>query len=178
MTETMVVLVILGVLSAVALPYWGKDRSKDRGVTFAQTIARDMQRARVQAVSERLPVRVYVFSDRVEFRSATPGATPMAPPVPPNAAAPAQRRIEADPDVRIFDVRQLDTPPAAQTIDAATPVVIEFQATGTARIIGAGPLVPAFIYVRHNKLPAGDARRQFRVDVTPLTGFVALREAW
>src|SRR3954469_2592590 len=74
LTELMAVVVIVGVLSAVAVPYVARDRKAAAGRQFASQVFRELQRARVQALSERLPVRVFIYRDRVELRSWVPGA--------------------------------------------------------------------------------------------------------
>ena len=74
----MVVLVIIGILASLSVPRFRRDRVTREGFEFANEIARGFQHARYQAIAERLPIRAFVFSDRVEFRSAVPGATPGA----------------------------------------------------------------------------------------------------
>lgn len=85
----MVVVLMLGILSALAVPTLGRDRSALDGKAFVQTVARDIQRARMAAISERLPVRLFVFQDRIEIRSAVLGVRPGESPGPPRWPIPS-----------------------------------------------------------------------------------------
>lgn len=177
LTEVMVVLVIIGVMASISMPLLFQD-SKVAGVrTFASEIARDLQRARIEAVSERLPIRAFFFSDRVELRSATPGATPGAAPNTPTLATPIRRMLTAKEGITILDVTTAPAPPpAAQVLDTATPKVIEFAGIGAAQFVGLPAMTPIYVWVQHAALTAQSGHRLLRVDVTPLTGFVHLQE--
>src|SRR5882757_8643082 len=96
LTELMVVVVILGILGAVATPYMARDRKAGLGKEFASEVTRDLQRAHIQALSERLPIRAFVFRDRVDMRSWLK-ATALAAPTAPAVTDPLLRSIIAVP---------------------------------------------------------------------------------
>lgn len=177
LTEMLVVLVIIGVLSAVATPMFTRDRAAANGRDFASTLARDLQRARMQAITDRLPVRAFVFRDRVEFRSAVPGATPGAAPRMPTTADPLLRVLNGREGLVIMNVL---TAPAAPTdsLSSATSVQVDFNALGQAQMAGQPALSSAFIYLENRNVAPNHPDRQFRIDVAGLTGFVSLRPRW
>jgi prepilin-type N-terminal cleavage/methylation domain-containing protein len=179
LTELMFVVLIVGILSAVATPYVGRDRVAREGRDFVSTVARDMQRARVQAVSDRLPIRAFVFRDRVEFRSAIAGATPGAAPRAPTTTDPTFLVLQAKPGLDILDVQKDPSPaPAGQILTTATFAQVEFSAVGQAQLVGQPALTSAYLFVRNLNLTEGHPDRDFRIDVNALTGFVGLREGW
>jgi type II secretion system protein H len=175
LTELMVVVIILGLLSAVALPLTRGDRMAQEVRSFARDLARDLQRAKIQAISERLPVRAYVFADRVEFRQATPGATPAAPPTAPTLASPILRTVPARPGVTVLDVTTNATAPTTQVLAGAAKE-LEFTTLGQLVFVGAPALSSAFIYIRHNEMGPNSPYRNYRIDVSALTAFVTMRE--
>src|SRR5688500_5551370 len=83
LTELMITVVIVGILAAVASPMMTRDKQQDDGRAFSGSVARDFQRARSQAVSERLPVHAYIFRDRIEYRIARDGLAAGDPPIMP-----------------------------------------------------------------------------------------------
>src|SRR5438045_5968216 len=116
--ELMVVVVILGILAAVAMPRLTRNRQAQDGREFANELSRELQRTRMEAVSSRLPMYAWVYADRVEIRSARPPATPVAAPGAPVACPcppgdPPLRVIRARPQVTILDVTNSTTIPTA-----------------------------------------------------------------
>jgi prepilin-type N-terminal cleavage/methylation domain-containing protein len=178
LTEVMVVLVIVAVMATIAMPLAGRDKRANQSREYASTLARDLQRTRMLAVSERLPQRAAIYQDRVEFRSGTPGATEATAPTPPSLAMPPRETLPVRPEVSIFAVTGAAAIPGGQVLGTATPVEIEFAPTGSAQLVGAAPLTGAFIYIRHTGLSTTNPYRDFRIDVAPLTGFVQLRDRW
>ena len=88
LVELMVVVVIVGILSAAAAPYFGRDVAAGKGRDYANWITRDFQKVRREAVSSRLPITAFIFSDRIEFRSAVAGAREGAAPRAPHPSRP------------------------------------------------------------------------------------------
>lgn len=176
LTELMVVVVILGLLAAMARPLFRRDRVARDGREFASVLARTFQRARFQAVAERLPIRAFVFADRVELRSAVPAADPNDPPVPADLGAPITRLVTAKPDVTVWDVKTAVGAPT-QLLSTATSKTIEWNSVGQARVVGV-PSNLIVVYIRNagDGVAVGD--RDFRIDVSPLTGSVSLTELW
>src|SRR4051812_20699168 len=93
LTELLTVVVIVGILAALATPYMARDRKALLGKEFAGTVTRELQRARIQALAERLPIRAFIYRDRVDLRNWITGGTPGAAPTFPSTSAPLLRRI-------------------------------------------------------------------------------------
>lgn len=178
LTEMMIVLVIVGVMAGIAAPLAGRDRRGWQARQYASELARDLQKSRVQAVADRLPLRAYVFRDRVEFRSGLPGATEAAAPIAPSLATPVREVLAARPDVSIYAVTGAAAIPAGQVLNTVAPVEIEFAATGGAQLVGAPQMTGAFIYIRNDRLNPGHPNRDYRIDVSALTGFVRMQDRW
>jgi type IV fimbrial biogenesis protein FimT len=185
--ELMVVVVIIGVLAAVAMPYFGRDRKAREGSEFARELARDLQRARSQAVAERLPIRAFIYSDRVVFISYTIGVTPAAAPTAPTTTTvPVLRTLMARPGIAVWNVLNASaTPPGAITLNTSSALVqMDFNTLGQMVLVSTPALptppalTPAFIYVRNGNVPANHPDRDYRIDVTALSGFVTQQLIW
>jgi prepilin-type N-terminal cleavage/methylation domain-containing protein len=176
MAELMVVLVIIGVVSAAARPMFTRDRIKREGRAFAAQLALDFQRARQQAVAERLPIRAFVFGDRVEFRSAVLGATFANPPRAADLTDPVLRVHTAHPGLQIWAVSSSGTAPGTPVLTSASHERIEWSGLGQARVVGANSTAIT-LYIRNTNNPAGP-ERDFRVNVAPLSGAVSMQEGW
>jgi type II secretory pathway pseudopilin PulG len=175
----MIVVVILGVLGAVATPYLGKDRKAALGKEFASELARDLQRVHIQALSERLSIRAFVYRDRVDLRSWVAGATPGAAPRAPLTTDPVQRTITTGAGVDIYDVLPAATPvPTTQVLTTTTPALIDFTSPGQAQFIGQATLAPAFLFIRNSQVRSNHPDASLRVEIRALTGYVALRSGW
>jgi prepilin-type N-terminal cleavage/methylation domain-containing protein len=66
-TELMIVLVIIGVLAAIATPSLTRDTTARKGRDFANMVAQGMLRAHLEAMSSRSTQIVKIFANRVEF---------------------------------------------------------------------------------------------------------------
>jgi prepilin-type N-terminal cleavage/methylation domain-containing protein len=176
LVEMLVVLVIVAILAALAVPRLSRDRIAQDGREFASELTRELQRTRMEAVSSRLPMYAFVYSDRVEIRSAVPGATPALPTVAPTVASPIFRAIRAKPGVTIYDVTNTLTPPSAS---GAWPKVVIFGTLGAA-VLTAPPATPTpiYCYIDNAGAPANHPERRFRVDIAALTGFTQLSTGW
>src|SRR5688572_2442448 len=104
LTEVMVVVVMIGVLSALAYPYMGNERKSIEARDFASEAARALQVARSRAVAERLSMRAFIYSDRIELRSFIPGAGPSDPAVAPTTSDLAYRVVMAREGTQVLDV--------------------------------------------------------------------------
>jgi prepilin-type N-terminal cleavage/methylation domain-containing protein len=172
LTEVMVVLVILGVLSAVAAPRFTKDRFAAEGREFADILTRELQRARLEAITTRLPQYAFLFSDRIELRSARPGITPTAPLVAPTTTDPILRIVRAKPGMSLLDV----TTSTAVTTGISGGKQLAFSTLGVGFIAppATPPTVPTAVYVhlRNTAVASNHPDYSFRIDVAPLTGYV------
>jgi prepilin-type N-terminal cleavage/methylation domain-containing protein len=177
--EVMVVVVIIAVLSAIAAPRFTRDRIAADGREFINELTRELQRSRIEAISTRMPIYAFIFSDRVEIRSAKPGATLVAPVVAPTTADPLLRVIRAKNRVVSYDlVNALGTPSANLT--ATTSKQLVFSTLGDAFIGPTRPVnpTPVYLYVENTAAPATHRERKFRIDVSALTGYVQTRNGW
>ena len=177
LTEIMVVLVIIGVLAASSRTLFSRDRTKREARQFAAELARDLQRVRFTAIAERLPQRVFIFSDRAEFRSAVAAADVNDPPTPALITHPTQRVLNAPAGVTIWNVLTTTAVPASAVLTTATQQTINFDTTGVASVVGVvGTQIS--IYIRNANQGAGTQERDYRIDVQPLTGHVSMVEDW
>lgn len=176
LTELMVTVVIIGVLAATAAPLMTGDRQQNEVRAFSSSVARDFQRARSQAIAERLPVHAYVFRDRVEYRIARAGVAAGDPPILPTAADPVLRVLNAKAGINILDVTTVATAPAGQVLTTAVPVELQFTSLGGVQVIGQPQWSPAFVWIRSDTLGENHPYRDARIEIAALTGFVRLRE--
>jgi prepilin-type N-terminal cleavage/methylation domain-containing protein len=176
LTELMVVVVIVGILASIAMPRFRRDRVTREGYEFANEIARILQLARYDAISERLPVRAYVYSDRVEVRSATLGATPGAAPVAPVVTDPAMRVVNHD-KITVYDVKTALGAPSSATLSTTVYKMIEFSTLGGAQVVGS--VTPAiYIYLRNDNVGIYTTEQSFRISIAPLTASIVIDELW
>jgi prepilin-type N-terminal cleavage/methylation domain-containing protein len=179
LVEILVVLVIIGTVAAIGVPRISRDRAAADGREFAELITREMQRARLEAVSTRFPRYVFVFSDRIEVRAAKPGATPTAALLAPTTADQILRSVRAKPGVSVLDVlNATGTPSSALTTTTSKQIV--FSTLGAGFIGPAAPALPTpvYVYIDNTVARPTSPDRHFRVDVASLTGFVQLRGSW
>jgi prepilin-type N-terminal cleavage/methylation domain-containing protein len=179
LTELMVVVGIIGVLGAVASPYLAKDRKATLGAGFGAEIVRELQRVRVQALSERLPVRAAIYRDRVELRSWIPGARPGDAPRAALTTDPLLRTIPAPGNVDVYAVLSTALPaPAAPVLSTSGAAQIDFNAQGQMQFVGQAPMTPAFLFIRNRNVQDSHQDAFTRVDIRSLTGYVTMRAGW
>jgi prepilin-type N-terminal cleavage/methylation domain-containing protein len=179
LTELMVVVGIIGVLAALASPYLAKDRKANLGAAFGAQLVRELQRVRVQALAERLPIRAFIYRDRVELRSWVPGARPGDPPRAAVLTDPVLRTIPASKGVDVYDVLTTSSPaPGAVVLTSSAAVQIDFNAQGQMQFVGQAPMTPAFVFIQNSNVRTNHPDAYLRVDIRSLTGYVALRTGW
>lgn len=176
LTELMVVVVIIGVMAAIAAPQLTRDGQINAGRELSYDLARELQKCRSEAVSSRLSIRAFVYANRIELRSFVPGATPGAAPTPPSATGPTLRVILAREKVVVLNVvGSADNPPVGPVLTTTTAALIDFYSTGGAQLVGAAVPTGATVYIENDNLPSTSGDFAFRVDVTALTAYVAAR---
>jgi prepilin-type N-terminal cleavage/methylation domain-containing protein len=185
LVELLVVVVIIGVLAALSAPMFGKNRRSAEGKVYAGEIAREFQRARMRAVSERMSMYAFVYSNRVEIRSSVAGATEGAAATAPTTASPILTRvvISASSGVSIYKVVTTPATPLQTLGTSGTNyALIIFTTMGGVQVIPmSGVLtvdVPVYVYLRNNDLNAANQERDYRIDLAALTGFVQVRNVW
>ena len=178
LTELMMALVIIGILSALALPTLGRDARAKAGGEYSNLVLRELQRARIAAITERLAQRVYVFRDRIEVRAAIPSTRPGLAPRAPTLSDPTARIVLADTGVNTFDVLTTATIPTAQALTTSSYRSIDFNARGEAQLVGYPAMTPGYIYVENSEVKTSHPDRRHRIDILPLTARVTVREGW
>jgi hypothetical protein len=163
-------------MAAISTPLLTRDGQVNDGRELTYDVARELQRCRSEAVSSRLGIRAFVYSDRVELRSYKAGATPGVAPTAPAATDPTLRVIRAKANVVVLNVvGPADDAPTAPALSPAKAALIDFFSTGGAQLVGAAVPTGATIYIENDNLPSTSKDFAFRVDVTALTAFVAAR---
>lgn len=172
----MVVVVIVGIMSALAAPSFNRDNRGRECRDMASDIGRELQKCRVEAVSTRLGVRAFVFSDRVELRPFRLGATPGTPPTAPATTDPLLRAIALPASVTVQGVTVAGAAaPVTATLSPSLHADIDFTNQGAGQLVGQPVPTGATIYVQSKTLPATSADFDYRIDITALTGFVSVR---
>jgi prepilin-type N-terminal cleavage/methylation domain-containing protein len=163
-TEMMVVLVIIGLLAAVATPSLTRDSTARRGRDFANVVAQGLQRAHLDAMNLRASHIAQLCADSMAvFNLAFSASVPI-------------RSVTAPPGVAIWDATTSLTDPAP-TGRLSSCKLIYFNPTGNAGVsTSAADLASWNIYVRNENLvnpnhPDGG----FLISVTGLTAFVSTR---
>jgi prepilin-type N-terminal cleavage/methylation domain-containing protein len=177
--ELMVVVVIIAILSAIAAPRFTRDRITQDGREFVNELTRELQRSRIEAISTRLPIYAFVFSDRVEIRSAKAGPTLVAPVVAPTTADPILRTIRAKSRIITYDITNSTAAPSA-TLSTSISKQIVFSTLGDGYLGPTRPVnpMPVYMFVENGQAPAAHLERHYRIDVSALTGYVQLRNGW
>ena len=177
--ELMVVVVIIAILSAIAAPRFTRDRIAQDGREFVNDLTRELQRSRIEAIATRLPLYAFVYSDRVEIRSAKPGASLVAPVVAPTTADPILRIIRAKNRVVTYDLANTTATPSA-TLTTTTSKQLVFSTMGDGYIGPNRPVnpTPVYLFVENAAAPAALPEHYYRIDVSALTGYVQLRTGW
>jgi prepilin-type N-terminal cleavage/methylation domain-containing protein len=179
LTELMVVVALIGILAAIASPYFAKERKSNLGSAFASQVVRELQRVRVQALAERLPIRAFIYKDRVELRSWVAGARPGDPPRAALTSDPLLRKIPAPAGVDVYDVLTTSSPaPGAAVLTTSAAVQVDFNAQGQMQFVGQAPMTPAFVFIQNSNVRPNHPDAYLRVDIRSLTGYVALRTGW
>jgi prepilin-type N-terminal cleavage/methylation domain-containing protein len=178
LTELMMALVIVGLLSALALPSLGRDARAKMGSEYASLVVRELQRARLDAIGERLSQRVYVYRDRIEVRAAVPNLRPGQAPRAPTLSDPTSRVVMADNGVNTFDLSTSTTMPTSQLLTTSTYKSIDFNPRGEAQVVGFPAMTPGFIFVENADAPSTHRERRHRIDIQPLTARATVREGW
>jgi Tfp pilus assembly protein FimT len=172
----MIVVVILGILSAAAAPSFNKDNRAREGRDLAADVGRELQKSRVEALSTGLAMRAFVFADRVELRPWVAGATAGAAPTAPTVTHPISRLLNAPAGVTFTGVVGPGVAaPTAGTLSTTVHADIDFSNQGTAQLLGQPIPTGATIYIQNSGLPPNSPDYDFRIDVTALTGYVSVR---
>ncbi len=164
LTELMVTVVIVGIVSAVAIPSMSKDRKQNEGRKYMQEATKLLQRVRYQAIAERQSYAVRVFSDRLDVCTYPAWAI--------------VKTLRVPPGVTNFD--WLPTLPGSQVIGPSTYRFMILTSLGSMvyNTTVLTTVTNASLWTRNTNLPANHPYYQARIDVTALTGFVTSLDRW
>jgi hypothetical protein len=163
----------------IAAPRFTRDRFAADGREFANELTRELQRSRIEAISSRMPMYAFVYSDRVEIRSAKAGATLVAPVVAPTTSDPILRVIRPKARITTYDLTNTTGTPSAN-LSSSVGKTLVFSTMGGGFIGPTAPLnpTPVYLFVDNANAPANHLERKYRIDVSALTGYVQLRNGW
>jgi prepilin-type N-terminal cleavage/methylation domain-containing protein len=171
-TELMVVLVIIGILAAVATPSFTRDSTARKGREFARMVAQTMQRAHLEAMSSRVPHFVNVFNGRLDVYRADIMARPVR-----SLMSPTFSGSTTDLAIWAADTAGSGIPSRPGTISFDTLVgTIFFNPMGNASDTpGSAAPVNWEIFIRNQALNPKHPDGGFVVTITGLTSFVSMR---
>jgi prepilin-type N-terminal cleavage/methylation domain-containing protein len=176
LVELMIVLAIIAIMSALAVPSFNRDNLARESRDAASDLARELQKCRVEAVTTRLGIRAFVFSDRVELRPFLGGTTPGAAPVAPALTDPLLRAVPMPGSVAIAGmVAQGATAPSLGSVSPTVHADLDFTNQGSAQLVGQPVPTGASILLQSLSLPSNAPDFDYRVDLTALTAFVSVR---
>ena len=165
-TELMVVLVIIGLLAAIATPSLTRDSTARKGRDFANMVAQALQRAHLDAMS----LRVSTFAVVCGF-SVTTYRSDQNPPM---------RTLNAPVSVVVWDANVTNTVPSGRVLPTTGPdgcTWVFFNSMGNAGTSAAAADLASWkIYVRNERLSFRHPDGGFIISATGLTSFVNTRD--
>jgi prepilin-type N-terminal cleavage/methylation domain-containing protein len=172
LTETMVVVVIISILSALATPLFTRDNNARKGRSWTQVVAQTLQRARFQAMGDRANIHVKLYRAHLDmYREKPDGSCELLSTLQGPLADGAKT-------VAIWDVNTTGGTPTAAVLNNAT---VAPTSTVAANEIVFTPLGGTLgtttwsIFICNETLNTGHTDRGFLVTITPLTGFIRTR---
>jgi prepilin-type N-terminal cleavage/methylation domain-containing protein len=182
LTEMMVVVVILAILSALSMPLFTRDNTARKGRGWSNIVAQTLQRARFQAMGDHANVHVKLYRTQMDVYREDPPVPPAVAPkftlltsIPGPVAAGGQTvaiwEAVTDGSVPNQQSAVFEGPPTAPVLDSPTKNEIVFTSMG-------GTLGSASwrIYIRNELLPSAHPDSSFVVKVGGLTGFVSAND--
>jgi len=172
LTETMVVVVILGILAAVSTPMLTRDNTARKGRDWAKVVAQTLQRARFQAMGDRSNIHVLLYRTHVDMYRQTGTSFVLLSRTRGPEASSART-------IAIWEANTSGTAPtAAQLTDPSESVVPTFVPNLPANDIAFSSLGSTvdgsswWVYVRNELLTPSHPDASFLVTVRGLTGFI------
>jgi len=169
--ELMVVVVIIAGLAMIAIPALTRDQSEAQVARFTRQLARDLQRARVEAISSREPRSIALMPGGYQLGTIT-GVAP--------GTFSLLSQLALPPDVWLMGIVAQDAGPGktgftAPSSQLATTIEIRFQPTGTVQLANptGQPLVDATVTIF---VQSANGVSKNRIVVYRNTGFVKLYE--
>jgi Tfp pilus assembly protein FimT len=176
--ELMMVLGMLGAAAIAAGPSFGRS-SPGKAHGYAEEVAQELQRARMEAVTTRVPRYAFIYSNRIEIRAGKRGASRSAGLVAPTTDDPVLRTVRARSGLSIWDVARKPGLPS-EVLSLTTSKMVVFGTHGAGFIGPSAPTNPApvYIYINNDRVKSNHPEATFRVDIAPRSGEVALRSSW
>lgn len=160
LTELMVVVVMMGVLAAIAVPIFSRDLRQDDALRLANMIAKATQQARTRALSTQRSQIITIAPKAITFSFRDAGG---AVHVDQTTSAPAKARVWS-----------VVSAQAAPTAPQSASHRIEFRPDLTQSLDGDATKLNAFVYVAGN-----DQTKQGRgYQVIILAGVARVVDAW
>ena len=154
-------------------------RRQERGVGprpgFADQVVRELQRARGEAVTTRVPQYAFVYSNRVEIRAAKRGAGRAW--IAPTISDPVLRTVRAKLGIAAVDVTTRSTLPSS-LLSETTGKGIVFAPTGTGALTSSGRPSAVHLYISNDTVSDDHRERSLRVDIAADSGVVTLKRSW
>jgi prepilin-type N-terminal cleavage/methylation domain-containing protein len=172
LTETMVVVVILSILSALATPLFTRDNNARKGRSWSKVVAQILQRARFQAMGDRANIHLKLYRAHLDmYRENADGSFTLL--------STLQGPLSDGPKtVAIWDMNATGIAPAAAVLDNTTVAPTGIAAANEIVFTPLGGTLGTTtwtIYICNETLNAGHPDRGFLLTVTPLTGFIRTR---
>ncbi len=169
LTELMVVVVILALLAAIAVPMLTKDDEQERFNQFVSTFMRDLQKQRFTAISTKEDRLLEIRGNDYQLMTLVNGV-----------AAPMEQR-EAPVDCFVAGVNlgnPSGMPGNGYSVPAVTPMSgsqrVGFQGTGGAQVFsGTWQSLPATIF-----FGTRSGTHKKRIVIFPATAYAALYQDW
>jgi prepilin-type N-terminal cleavage/methylation domain-containing protein len=173
--EVMVVVAIVALLAAVAVPALSRDDSAQQIARYSSQFARDVQRARAEAISSREDRALLIEGTNYRYGI----------PIPPAGTSISElARRQAPVKVVVTDVQAIESTPwntgynpgGVATATLSTTRRIRFLATGGIQIDVPGPGYvesPASVFFRST-----NGEYTARVTIFRTTGFFKLYDKW
>jgi hypothetical protein len=177
------VLTVLGLLgvAALAIPATRSEASAPAPASdgsFADQVARELQRTRGEAVTTRVPRYAFIYSNRVEIRAAKRGAGRGAW-VAPTTSDPVLRTVRARLGVSAVDVTsRAGLPSFTLTETSAKEIVFGSGGTGALASIRSARPTALHLYITNDTVGNNHPERTARVDIAATSGVVSLGRSW
>lgn len=181
LTEMMVVVVILIILSAIATPVLTRDSTARKGRGWASTVAQTLQKARFQAMGDRANIHVMLYRTHMAIYREEPAVPPAGPTFTLLTRTPGPAP-DGDKTIAIWAARTDNTVPTAQhaalTGTASAPAAGSLQSNEIVFTPLGSTLANANwrIYLRNELLASLHPDASFLVRVGGLTGFVTAND--
>ena len=173
LTETMVVVVILGILAAVSTPLLTRDNTARKGRDWAKIVAQALHKARFQALGDRSTVHVLLYRTRVEVWGPPPGSS-----APVLLSSTAGLAPPGDKTIAIWAANTTGTTPSAAVLTDSTmppsfsPSLPSNDIAFT--LLGSTTNNSTWsIYIRNELLGTGHPDASFLITVSGLTGYIS-----